>query len=963
MTVYGNGQVVHDLMVGTALIMKSSGFLVLTLFLAMTAFFIMAVNAGFDPGKNLLKMFGYIFVVFGVSLGSNLDNRGIVMNVFINDKVNNNILLTYNPLVTDVPVLIAFPAVLTSEVGRFFTEQFETNFLNPSGYDPAIFGLTGGAAGQFNLFNRMMTDAQEFRITNPELQRSVSMYMADCVIPAMARGAMTMKELSESTNLNATLSKATHKSIMTKYYFSDVPAVQEVLTGATLSAETRTALTSAASGTMAGASGNGIVMPCEDAYNSMQVQMTNHAGFLLNAAGEAWRKSGVQVPFATAMDSMLQSAGASTGATPGSPANFIKQQAFLNQMDPAMRTAAAQTGNNVLLQSAAIAQAEQSQKSAWVSGFALFNNMMGYVFTVLQAFIFAVTPMIVVALLIPGFGSAIFKNYAQILLWLTLWEPMLALINYLITSFSISSTATSLVSTSGSGPLVEGFNKASNWVMSERTNTLTIAAQFLGTMVPMITWGIVKGAMAFTEFISHGIGSSFANTAGAAAASGSLSWNNSQMNNFSGNKFNGAMSSSVGNQETSAFYGAGTGIGTFQAGGANATANGTGINAAKEAAAQISQSRAEAAKISDAITNAFNKSSSLAAVKNELASNLSGSTLTKALNIVDQNTVGKSESAKKGDGSGSDANHADKAGNAVEAQKGTSADAKISAGTPQLWGASLSGSTGANARTGESAERTTEGGKSNKTNQSFGVDTVVNNGDSHSKSASTTKNSSNTRQAGTTLSKTESETFAQTKSRAINAAKEITASLTAAESITSKQSAATAMDMTRANAALQAIKELDSAMLDKAATLDQTGAALKKLDQAIGTPGFTPGLQSASTLNPDTRPAAAAAADADFQKLEAQRRAMVAANGAHAPTPGEMTVVSKNLQETAAGFSNDVKDRIESDRGAVASAIKGETNNANKQLEKGAIEALAGQGLEALNATPGAAAKGRRADE
>ena len=44
-------------------------------------------------------------------------------------------------------------------------------------------------------------------------------------------------------------------------------------------------------------------------------------------------------------------------------------------------------------------------------------------------------PIVIVALMIPGLGQKIFVNYAQILLWLTMWAPMLAVINYLVTVF------------------------------------------------------------------------------------------------------------------------------------------------------------------------------------------------------------------------------------------------------------------------------------------------------------------------------------------------------------------------------------------------------------------------------------------------------------------------------------------------------------------------------------------------
>jgi hypothetical protein len=213
-----------------------------------------------------------------------------------------------------------------------------------------------------------------------------------------------------------------------------------------------------------------------------------------------------------------------------------------------------------------LAQAEQSQKTAWWTAAEIFRNMMGYVYVVLQAFIVAIVPIVVIGLMIPGFGGKIFVSYFQILVWLTLWAPMTSIINFLITIFGGSE----LQSTLG----VSGVSMQNSAVLSEQTNNLVIAAQFLGTLVPILTWGLVKGSMAFTEFITHGIGSSFATQAGAQASTGNLSLGNLSMDNVGMNKYSTVMSAAVGQQQVQAGFGAGHSLSELQAGGTMATANG-----------------------------------------------------------------------------------------------------------------------------------------------------------------------------------------------------------------------------------------------------------------------------------------------------------------------------------------------------------------------------------------------------
>lgn len=206
-------------------------------------------------------------------------------------------------------------------------------------------------------------------------------------------------------------------------------------------------------------------------------------------------------------------------------------------------------------------QAKQSQKDSWLTGAAIFQSMMGYVYSVLQAFVFAITPIILAALLLPGFGRAILKNFGQILLWLVLWDPLLAIISFIMAGYAQHDIAPAV--TAG------GLTIANISIVSQKTATLTTAAGFLATMVPMIAWGLVKGSIAFTEFISHGVGSSFANSAGQMLATGNAALDNSSMHNRSFSKESYSAKMDYGNQGTWFHDGAGSFTQDVQHGGIN----------------------------------------------------------------------------------------------------------------------------------------------------------------------------------------------------------------------------------------------------------------------------------------------------------------------------------------------------------------------------------------------------------
>lgn len=687
--VFGNGRIIYDILMSVRMLMVPNaghtGFTTLLVLLATLGFLVMAVSAGFDPGKNLMKMFQYIFVVWMVSLFTTT----ITANVNVNDLVVNRDGIAETYTVEEVPALVALPAALTSEVGYYFTRVMETYFTTPD-----EFKVTGSGAGQFNLFAKMVEESGQYGFQFPELKQSLSAYTADCVVPALAMGKLTgpgtdsagnaaqltgLNALTHSTNLMQTYTSAQHNAIMTTYYPINQPSYQ--------------------SACPAGAVGGmGCVMSCADSYTMISKDMAASAQSLLDKGTQAWAKTGILVPYETAMRTMLAQAAANGSVDAGftSPNGYILQQSMLNQMSGSFRQAAIQTGNNEAIQAANISQAEAAQISGWVAAFSTFNNMMGYVFTTLQAFIFAITPMIVVALLIPGLGRAMFVNYAQILVWLTLWMPTLAIINYIITQLGSDSTGVVVGMQGG----LTWHNKA---LFDEKAKNAVVAAQFLGTMTPMITWSIVKGAMGFTEFISHGVGSQFAASAGANAAAGIVSMNNMSMDNASMSKYNTAFSSTVGFQSTNAFAGAGALNMSHDLGGQNASMNGKSVDASKSLSEGLSERMSESASIRSTLQAVKNHQLSLSDAISQAESNSSSQSSQRMVQTLKslQESLSRNQTAGHSDNTQTAAADSHSTGHDKQNQRSTEANihGDVSAsGGAELFGNGVKASAGAGAK-------------------------------------------------------------------------------------------------------------------------------------------------------------------------------------------------------------------------------------------------------------------------
>jgi len=927
--VFGNGRVIFDVLNSIKMLMVpsagSSGFQMLLLCMASLGFLVLAVAAGFDPGKNLLRMFTYILVVWGVSWGS----TSLTANLNVNDLVVNEDGLKETYTVDGVPALVALPAALTSQVGYYFSRVIETYFSMPGDYK-----IAGGSGGQFNLFAKMVQESNEYIFTDSGVKQTMMAYVTDCVVPAIARDKFQAtvidpqtgvsqlvkgaNALTQSPNLMATLATAKHNSIMTKVFPSSYSA-----------SGTSAPTGSTPSGASAGAlSGFGVIKPCGEAYDDLKTMMEANSDAMLKAGSAAYAKSGVMVPLETLYSSMLAGASAPGGAgsTYSRPSGYILQQGMLNSMGGAFRQAALQTGNNELMQAAAISQAEQNQRSTWVSGFHIFNNMMGYVFTVLQAFIFAITPMVVVALMVPGLGKSIFQNYAQILIWLTLWMPMLSLINFIITLFG-TETVGSALSMSG------GVSMVNRGILSERTNNLVIAAQFLGTMTPLLTWGLVKGAMAFTEFISHGVGSAFASQAGSTAASGNLSLNNMSMDNTSMNKFNTAMSSTVGTQGTNAFTNAGAMLTAQDMGGGSAMKSGSGVTAQAAASASLSKSIQESQAISNVISDSMSKASSIEEAY-QIAKSSGNSS---AHQMAAARIKSTAESVSRGEGAGADMSaeqrkqYADAASRMSAMSKSASASVKGSLGVEAFGtgiGGTLTGGKEVKDAQDNSRQANVTGGAGEavKTDKKVGKNATAGEQNTAGITDTTQRTGSADQTARHGMSNTDSMVLSQARSQQDS----VTKSLSSAKSTVDTFGVANDMDMQTVNQNIQQLDNLRSELAGDASKMEQKAVGL------------------ANAMR-DGQAATQARIDGTHDKVAAADRTLGPTTGAPAGFAATQQAADARTAEITADVATQTANVHA--RAEAAGAVT-DKRMANAQFEKG--EATLGQGMaDPTMQTPG----------
>lgn len=191
-------------------------------------------------------------------------------------------------------------------------------------------------------------------------------------------------------------------------------------------------------------------------------------------------------------------------------------------MEPALRQAAALSGSSANMMGIAVAQGKQEMVSGWATAAAIFKEMSGYLYAVLQALVLAMGPLVIIAMFIPGTGLKLVGSYMQVAVWLALWQPLLSIVNYIVLLYSQAQSTAVLDGSSG-------FTMQNLPVVSEFTSRMILAGSFMATLVPLFAWGMVKGGMAVTDLITRGLSNQIMSQAGNVAATGNVTLGNESM--------------------------------------------------------------------------------------------------------------------------------------------------------------------------------------------------------------------------------------------------------------------------------------------------------------------------------------------------------------------------------------------------------------------------------------------------
>jgi len=489
---YGNAFVIVQILTAITRIVTSAGFLDVTMGLALAGFILSGVT-GLLRGQGT-KIAGYftgliisIYMLFSVTV-----------DIYVEEMVLNAESVAgaghYGELVEGVPAAVGLPVALVSELGMWVTDALETNFVDPKGMGVPLMseGVPfGSSAG-------MVRDLNNVKIKDPDLRHNFYQYFRDCSMPKIANGEISGETLVNSTDIWTDI-QVNSPSIFTSFR---------------------------------GVSAYNGVMSCEDATTHISDRLAVINPTLIDQV-VGGSGSLLALADASTVNTLLTFSVADAAADATASA---AQVGLIDLFKGAHRYAAMATGSNEVMMSLNIEHARRSQKGGWYATAILFQDMAGYFYAILQAFVVGLAPVIVMIMLLPGIGAKVASSYGKVLIWLMLWAPGLAITNFILVTNYQAQMSNVWDGVNGGPAMAGGINLANQGLISAYTDNMLMACAFMSTLVPTIMWGIISGAgMVFASALDRASGANYAAQGAGAAMAGNANLGEQRINNTSMN--------------------------------------------------------------------------------------------------------------------------------------------------------------------------------------------------------------------------------------------------------------------------------------------------------------------------------------------------------------------------------------------------------------------------------------------
>ena len=403
-------------------------------------------------------------------------------------------------VVANVPFGIAMLGSVTSTIGHTLTSLFETAFQ----VIPGVGGLPSELTYEKNglMFgNRLIRDTPNVVFQDPNFRTDLINYIHNC----------TMYDLIDGTVDPGTFSSS-----------DDVWALMGTPNPARFT-------------TVSAGGGATTVDTCPNVYTNLNGRLPAQ---ITRIQGKLAFQLNPTLPSATAAAAIagqIQQAYVknSIATAAASAADLIRQNAVLNAINDTSSIIGQKVNDPAsMVLAVGRAQAVAQQNATWLNYGKVAEQSLPVFRNVIEAITYALFPLFVLLLLLTSGRETMvaFKGYAAILIWIQLWPPLYAVLNYMASIYAAYDLAAA--ADLGSGTKALSLQTAST--IYSRAISGEAVVGYLAISIPFIAWAALKRMENFGTALVGGLSGlqgMLAGTTGSAAV-GNVSMGNVAMDQF-----------------------------------------------------------------------------------------------------------------------------------------------------------------------------------------------------------------------------------------------------------------------------------------------------------------------------------------------------------------------------------------------------------------------------------------------
>lgn len=395
-------------------------------------------------------------------------------------------------VVDNVPLGMAMFGSLTSTIGNTVTELFETAFQTLPG--------KGGLPSEFTyqktglMFgNRMVRTTSTINFVDPAFRADMTNFVINCTYYDLADGHIKADDFSKSTDLWSLMGDPN-------------PARFTTITR----------------------SDTATVVPCkssdgvEGAYENLSGRMPSQLATALDMISKKMNPTLPPSLASTEITAQIEQSSIRNSIADASKSavDIVRQNAVINLVSEAGRLQSQKSNDpTAAILAMSVSGGTAQQNASWLVGGKIAEQSLPVLRNVLEAMTYAMFPMFVMLLFLTHGQDTMkgVKSYATILIWIQMWPPMYAILNYMAMVYAQYDLAAAADLGGGAKGL------ALRSAGSIYTNAISGEAVvgYLVASIPILSWTALKRMENLGQALAQGFGA-IGSTAGAVASAGAM---------------------------------------------------------------------------------------------------------------------------------------------------------------------------------------------------------------------------------------------------------------------------------------------------------------------------------------------------------------------------------------------------------------------------------------------------------